>query len=312
MEINIVYSANTKYCKLMAVAILSLFETNKHINNINVTCLLFSVDDFNKKKLYEIGKKYKRNINFIDIDYYCEKYRFWEKEEDSRYVRLLLPIILDNLDLVLYMDCDTMIRKDLTSLFKMDISTYYHASVLDTTRLNQRKESHIQDYNRYFNSGVMLINLKKWRLDNLIQKFKDFKRINNNKGTFRDQRVLNGTTAENYYILPPIYNSIPELFRFSRKQIINLAGIETFYNNEEIQRACKDPVIVHFAGRSIDRPWFTNCEHPFCNEYRQFMSLTNYTSFNLWHDTFTNIIKWKIKKHLPFILIKLFILLKQK
>lgn len=311
MEINVVYSANSKYCKLMAVSILSVYESNKDVENLNVVCLLFSVENEIKNELKELGQRYNRNIILIDVDNICEEYRFWEMNEDSRYVRLLLPIIINNLDKVLYLDCDTIVRKPLVDLFSINISNYSHAAVLDTVRLSQREEAHIKNNNRYFNSGVMLINLSKWRKENIVDKFKDFKLKYNNKGTFRDQRVLNGTTSDNYYILPPNYNLTPELLYYNTEQIMELAGIDQFYSEKKIKDAILEPVIVHFAGRSIDRPWFKNCDHPFCEEYRNLMTLTKFTSFKLWQDSLLNILKWKFKRLIPFPIIRLLVFLKR-
>lgn len=206
MEINIALSSDRHYCKLLATTIVSIFENNQDVDAIIVHCLLFDVGEDDVKEIRHIGTTYGRMINIIHTSQFCEMYRFWEDNEDGRYVRLLLPILLPSTDKVLYLDCDIIVRHSLSTLFCYDLSSYYHAAVLDTARMNARVESCINDPNKYFNSGVMLINLKKWREDNIIEKFKSFKLRHSDKGIYRDQRILNGTISDNYFILPPEFN----------------------------------------------------------------------------------------------------------
>lgn len=312
MEINIALSSDRHYCKLLATTIVSIFENNQDVDDICVYCLLFDVGENDVKEIRQIATTYGRMINIIHTSHFCEIYRFWEYNEDGRYVRLLLPLLLPSIDKVLYLDCDTIVRHSLSTLFKYDLSGYYHAAVLDTARMNARVESWIDDTDKYFNSGVMLINLKKWREDNIIEKFKSFKLIHSDKGIYRDQRILNGTISNNYIILPPEFNYMPEMRQFSVKHIKRLCGLKCFYDQNQIDKAIKDPIIVHFAGRSIDRPWFINSEHPFTVEYRNYMKKTEYTYFELWKDSWKNVFLWKAKKYIPFFILNLLIKEKNK
>jgi lipopolysaccharide biosynthesis glycosyltransferase len=290
----------------MATSMISLFESNRDIEEIVVYCLLYHSNSIDIENLKQIGSRYKREVKIVSIDDYCIKHRFWESNEDSRYIRLLLPLLIPE-PVVLYLDCDIAIKGSLRELFSIDISQYYHASVLDTVRRNAREESCIKDYNRYFNSGVMLINLDRWRVDNLVEKFRVFKTLHNNKGIYRDQRVLNGTTAECYLTLHPKYNFTPELYRMKAEQIKKVSSLSIYYTQRELDEAIKNPIIIHYAGRSIDRPWYDNCEHPFKTYYRDMMLKFPYTNVPLKRDSMRNILKWKIKSKLPFFILYLFI-----
>lgn len=310
MNINVALSADRNYCKLLATAMVSLFENNHETESITVYCLLFKPGKDYINEIINLGKRYRRNIIVIETCKTCEKHRFWEQSEDGRYVRLLLPKLLDRVDKVLYLDCDVMIRRNLKDLFSIDISQYYHAAVLDTVRKNARMEAYIDNLDTYFNSGVMLINLKKWREDDLVGKFKHFKLLHSDKGIYRDQRVLNGTTASNFLILPPSYNFMPEFYQFTAKQIKEIAGTNQFYSQEEIDSSMKNPHIVHFSGRSIDRPWYSNSHHKYTEEYRSYMNLCSFTSYKLKHDKLRNVVMWNIKRFVPFPILKHLILRK--
>lgn len=279
-RLAVLYSCDENYAKIMAVSIVSLFENNKDMSDICVYCLTYNIKDETKFGLKAIADKYKRTIAFIDSASICEKWRFWESNEDSRYVRLLADKILKE-DSVLYLDCDLIINDSLHELADLDISKYAVAAVLDTCRKKAREESNMQDINNYYNSGVLLMNLKYWRENNLYERFKDFKLKNNNRGMFRDQRILNGTLENESYTLNPKFNVTPELFKFSSKQIIKLCRIDRFYPQEILDKARSKPVIVHFAGVSIYRPWFKNCAHKYKKQYREYMKLDSFTNFEL-------------------------------
>ena len=118
-----VLSCNDKYFKIMSVTIISLFEKNKDFKEIVVYCLVHKVKEKYKKELTKISNDYNRKIVFIDIDNYCERYRFWEKNEDSRYVRLILQHMIEE-DKILYLDCDVLIYNSIRKLWEYDISNY--------------------------------------------------------------------------------------------------------------------------------------------------------------------------------------------
>lgn len=311
MILNIAYSSDNNYCRLLATSMVSLFESNKDVDHINVFCLLYRADENNKNELLRIGEKYNRKISIIETQNICEEFRFWEKGEDGRYIRLLLPLLI-SVDTILYLDCDIMVRRNLTDLFGTNLTAVYHAAVLDTVRQNARKESHIRDLDVYFNSGVMLVNLAKWRKDKIIEKFKSFKLCYSDKGIYRDQRVLNGVTSEQYKTLSPSYNLTPELLQFSCSQIKEISGVNKFYSQSVVDGVKHNPHIVHFSGRSIDRPWYANCKHPFCKEYRDIMAKDRYTNVSLKKDSCKNVILWRLKRVLPFFLLKIIILRKNK
>ncbi len=135
-RLAVLYSCDENYARIMAVSIVSLYENNKEIDDVVVYCLIHNVKDNTKHNLERISKKYNRSIFFIDSASICNNYRFWESNEDSRYVRLLADRILKE-ERVLYLDCDLIINGNLGELVNLDISKYAVAAVLDTCRKRQ-------------------------------------------------------------------------------------------------------------------------------------------------------------------------------
>lgn len=76
--------------------------------------------------------------------------------------------IFPNYDKVLYLDDDILINGDLSELFETDLKNTYAVVVrsIDAELFIDWRKSHENDnlnVEKYFNSGVMLLNLKKIR-----------------------------------------------------------------------------------------------------------------------------------------------------
>lgn len=300
--IKVVYSSDNNYFKLMVISTLSLIQYNK---NLEIYYLIKNIEEKDKEYLRLISERYDIKIHIVDILPFCNKLRFWKEEEDCRYLRLILGQIIKE-DKVLYLDCDVMVNDELGMLWNIDISKYYGAAVLDTVRKAARVEAGIENDNHYFNSGVLLINLKKWNEDKLIKKFTLYKLQIRGKGIYKDQRIINACISKNLRILHPKYNLMPEMIYYNVKQIKKLSGIDTYYTERELTEAQNRPIIIHFAGRSIDRPWYKNCDIKYKEKYRFFMQKEDAIIFELCSDRVSNCIKWKIKRNLPFFVVQFF------
>ena len=90
----------------------------------------------------------------------------------ANYYRLLLPELLGQVtDKILYIDADVVIDDDITSLWNTKINSYYFAAVENPWhRLAKRHEGTGLPHDApYFNSGIMLLNLRRLTNVNLIQ-----------------------------------------------------------------------------------------------------------------------------------------------
>ena len=303
MRINVAYCTDERYCKIFTVSMVSLFESNKNVNGITVYCLEKGLSEKAKEEITAVVSKYNREIVYIPIQETCDSLRFWSSGRDTMFARLLIPNLLE-CDKILYIDCDTIVISSLEELWNESVEGYASLVVQDTARLDAKEEAGLKQDDRYFNSGVMVLNCWYWRENNLIQCIKDYESDFDEEGIFPDQRALNGATLKCSKFISPKYNWSSEMERSSRKQIVEITGCDNFYWEEEMHESKKNPCIVHFSGRSIDRPWFTNCEHGFTDKYRSIMRMNEFTDFPLWKDKTLNIIKWKIKYMMPYTVIK--------
>lgn len=181
----------------------------------------------------------------------------------SAYSRLFLATVINKeINKVLYLDCDLIVVKKINSLLNTNIEDFFIAASEEkiSSDLNNKLEL---DGSLYFNSGVMLINLNKWRKENIESKFVDFIKNKSEKIKYWDQDVLNYCLKNKWLRLPQKYN-LTHFYFYPNDYTPSYFGLnQTQY--EEIQ---KDPVIIHYT--SHQKPWIEGCKHPKKELYFQY------------------------------------------
>lgn len=170
----------------------------------------------------------------------------------ASYARLFLPELFPMLDKILWLDCDLVVRKPLDEFWDVDVRGRYAAAIDDVTmEYSIRVELDECNVKRYFNAGVILLNLEKIRKDGIDKKFFDV--MYNTKPRFQDQTVLNKCFKENVVWLSPRFNLHYSSFANTRFH----SWIDKVYG-ERIPENSNIPTIVHFTGVGT-KPWQ---EHP--------------------------------------------------
>ena len=157
------------------------------------------------------------------------------------------------LDKILYMDSDIIVKDNISELFITDISqTYLAASFEYWNFLNYRRYTFHKDYGMpfYFNSGVMLMNLQKMRVDNIPSKLWDYK-LNHTKTRLMDQECFNAICGKTAVRLSIKWNFNPVFY-----SVGNLVHINTVYGEHysTITELLNDVRIIHYVGKE-DKPW---------------------------------------------------------
>ena len=98
----------------------------------------------------------------------------------SSYFRLLIPELVKEYDKCIYLDSDILVQGDVQELFDTEIGNYYLAGVQDChlvfgkdyfVYINEHIKQHMPSAETYVNAGVLVMNIKKLRDDNMIDKF---------------------------------------------------------------------------------------------------------------------------------------------
>lgn len=250
--VSIVFISDNNYAVNTGVAIASL----KHNRNEETPYRIYLISDgISKEVQKEIHSM--EDTNFcIDIIDYTNNIQGISKKgshvSTTSLAKFFLADILCDCDKVIYLDGDVIIQEDLKELYDIDIENYYAAVVRDiiaeqmVPSIMKRLHSNLQ---YYFNSGMMLLNLKKIRKDNLGEVFLEYKRSGINY--FMDQDALNVVFDGNIYYLPCKYNYMITLIDQMKKNDIPLSiGLDL--SKTEMERII-DVCIIHLAGEK--KPW---------------------------------------------------------
>ena len=154
---------------------------------------------------------------------------------------------------MIYLDGDTFIFSDLSEMYNLKMGDNYILGFAD------RGFKHIdilgyKDY-KYITAGVLLIDLKNLRNQNITQKFIEFMNINKDRLIQNDQTVINVVLKENIGFLPPKFG----IWNFKNEKAVliysnNLKNKyhKDIYDKNTFLKAFKNPTIVHYVYR---KPW---------------------------------------------------------
>jgi lipopolysaccharide biosynthesis glycosyltransferase len=176
------------------------------------------------------------------------------------WYRLLLPELLP-IERVLYLDCDTLVVDDVSSLWTLDMGSQPIAAVTNVfphDLIHRPGELGIP-IDRYFNSGVLLMDLDVWRRTDCAAAVVHLARHHPDRLVFPDQDALNIVLSEKRVPLHPRWNAQNSIFYFS--------WAEERFSAATIAEARSNPAIVHFEGPAQAKPWHRRSTHPYQPTY---------------------------------------------
>ena len=270
--IPISYGLNNGNSYLTLISITSILE-NANNNTYYIFYIMVSENkkEFNyknKKMLKNIEKKYNKcKIIFIEMNDNFFKYSRINRYPIPTYYRLLLAKLLPNINKIIYLDGDTIILTDLFEMINLDMKNKIVMGFLDNA-FRFAKSFGIKTY-KYITAGVILLNLKEIRKNNITEKFFDFIYKNREKLKQEDQTVINIVLHEKIDFLPAKFG-LWTFFNKSQLFYHNHYGKNTSaqcYNNNEIINAYEHPSILHYV---MQKP------------YKQMHYLSNSTFVNYW------------------------------
>lgn len=253
MNINICYSSDNNYVKYLGVSIKSLIENSNQNNSYYIYVLDNNISDVSKQKLLSLQTN-NCFINFIETTELLEQYKINDLYlsghiTNSAYLRLLIPDIFIDLDKIIYLDSDTIINSDIALLYQYNVENSLFGVVKDIGLIYKGAISKIdekyfhnvlklENYSKYFNSGVLLYNLAKIR-DDKNKIFDIVKQIK--KPKFHDQCYLNVYAKGQVTYLPFEWNFFGN-FKYENPNYALSFPKEYL---EEFEKAAKNPSIIH-------------------------------------------------------------------
>lgn len=262
--INISYATNHNFMDLCLTSIVSVLE-NRINENINIILLYndLNPEDFRKLNLLQYFYHFSLRTLQVQDSLFNDFPLVWTTKET--WYRCLLADEFPEYDKILYLDCDTIVRKSLSSLWKTQLGNKLIAAVEDISlSKNKANQIHLRD-NFFFNAGVLLLNTKEWRKQRLFYTIKEY--VKNNEVFQADQGTLNIVCDEQKIRLMPNYNFMEVWWRKNECQ----------YDKDDLAiYNVKDPTIVHFTGTKPDKE---ECKNSFKKEFLKYYSIIQHLDY---------------------------------
>ncbi|TKZ28416.1 glycosyltransferase family 8 protein, partial [Brachyspira catarrhinii] len=201
-------------------------------------------------------------VKKFNIESYMSRRKNYNYISIETYFRFFIAELLPQYDKVLYLDADLIIMDDLSKLYNFNIDDYAIGAIQDMNmEISVKHENFITSKNlnireyvlnilkkeslKYFNAGVLLLNLKKFREDNILNELLEFTE-QNSPLEFQDQDILNAVLEKRVKYLDSRWNLLKDLdFYISYQNDKNRI--------KEIKKRFKNPGIIHYIGEN--KPW---------------------------------------------------------
>ena len=271
---DLLLSLNSKMFVFALTLLYSIFKNNKkeHItiwlcysdlteNEILILKKFITGFGGNLQLLY-IGEELYRNLN---TDYYAKEV----------YFRILaIELLPKEMDKILYLDVDMIVKGSLEALYHTDVSRFAFAACEDIyskligTDYDDRKEKlKIPKEFCYINSGMILFNLRYFRETDAVRKLIDHIQNRMKDHAFPDQDALNVLFYPDILYVPwELYNCPPMMYVYQGKgearQLMNYVDIDKMdvILIDDVLEIYRKAVIIHFAGTR--RPWLEKPGEP--------------------------------------------------
>lgn len=269
------------------VTIHSLIKNNPDLNfSFYIICQgsenswLKPIEEFVKKKgasftVKEVGFDSLKNVK-VELHFSV-----------ATYLRLFSADLISE-DKALYLDTDIIVNGSVSDLFNVELGDHALAAVSDP-KIEDFGRLELSTEEGYFNSGMIVLNLNKWREMQLGAKALEYIFKYPDKIKYADQCGLNAVLKGEWLRLDPKWNVQTSFFD---NEIFS--GAVSQFGKEKFQNAIKNPIIIHYTEAS--KPWHFQNKHPLKDLYWTYLNETEYAQEFKNKYGLKDYVKWGIPK----------------
>ena len=271
---NILYQSDENYAPFMDVSIYSLLKNNEHIDAITIYIIDDGISAQSKQKIATEIIGFGRSYEFIDAREIMSDSRLKDypqyagsRKNAHSFLKLFAGNILpETVSRILYIDCDTLVLDRLDDLISYDLHGNTLGMAMDCLVVEKKEMIGLSPDDRYYNSGVILFDLSKWREINAEERVLRHA-MHHSYGTV-DQDLLNVEFRNDIQCLPIRYNYQPFHLVYQNKVYFRYFPHKegVYYTPNEIDSARNRICIMHFFRYIGEQPWHANNVHP-CTPY---------------------------------------------
>lgn len=247
---NILLSPDNSYVMPTIVLLQSLFESEREPMDIYVIHSDLTEENIGKLERFVESHGSRMHLFTIDSDTFGGAHTSNHITKETYYRLLAQKLLPESVERVLYLDGDLLVTKPIRKLYNMSFTdetgkeNFYvvcEGPGVSQRRWNIYDNLGIPHEYRYFNAGVLLMNLKLLREQFDLRTFFDFIASQGKKLTFHDQDALNALFYDKViYVDWHVYN----------QTVLHVR------DKEEAAMRLQNAAIIHYAGS--DKPWKHN------------------------------------------------------
>ena len=255
-NLNLVFTIDSRFVQHFTATVVSVLENNKDLKvNIYVLHDIEDQTEFNKVVLF-VKEKYKTVIHGIYVENAVfDRYRVSLHYSKAVYYRLIITELLPGfIDTVLFLDADIIVNGSLNELanYKFNAGEFILAVKNVSIENNVKRLNDIGfPVTKYFNAGVLLINVKAWRDAKVSGRLIDLADRYMDKIDWWDQDILNIYFYDTWKEMDAKYNTL-------------------IYADQ----LPENPIILHYAGQ--EKPWLYVFDPPYKSLYWKYLKLSPY------------------------------------
>lgn len=270
---NIIYASNNAYAGYLGISMLSLFDNNRDLDEMTVYILSQGIDSGNTQKLCAIAEQFKRKLIFIDVSEFQKLIPFTFHTSGFNPIVLsrlfLCRYLPEEVERVLYLDCDIIVNASVGELDKIDFRHNYVAAVPELYMPADKKALiGFAPDETYYNAGVLLVNLSVWRSLDLEKVFMDYYRSMNGQLLYNDQDIINYCCKGKILTLNHTYNVSANLPYFPRYFVKKLQPAYDTSAARSYKQILKRPAVIHYMGD--ERPWIEGNYNKYRKQYEYY------------------------------------------
>lgn len=277
--IHIACNIDSNYVKYCGVTLTSLFENNRG-TDFSIHIITQPLSPAERRILTELAERYEHHIYFYSPDMRMLK-GFTIRATHNRlslaaYYRCFLSSILpQDIDRILYLDCDIIVLGDICPLWETPLDSNTAVAAIEDMGCREKHRYEIMQYpeeDSYFNSGVLLVNLSYWRGHNVPKACVDFYHEHPERIIFNDQDLLNCVLHAHKKFVSLQWNVQDGFYR-------NTSSISPIWRAKH-KEILENPLILHFTNR---KPWNYDSQHPLRKVYIKYWAMTPWGNERPWN-----------------------------
>ena len=292
-DIVVVSATDDGYAMPLAVTIRSALDCLAADRRLRLYVLDGGLNDAMKQRLLRSWNDSRITVEFLrpDMAQVADLMVSYQVNTVT-YLRILMPHVLPpHVTRAIYLDADMLVRRDLAVLWDEPQGAHAVLAAPDAaapfldaaamlpnfekcrpylahpTPITNFRELGLTGNSRYFNGGLLVVDIDQWRRENYAEQMLRVLRDHREHILWWDQYALNIVLAGRWRALDDRWNQGAHIFEYPTWRL-------SPFDQATFTRLRREPWIVHFCSPS--KPWHYFCHHPFQSDFYDALDRTDW------------------------------------